>query len=506
MSTDPKEIVLQIRAQLETLLAFVQETSGEPPSAYQMERHLVSHLLELGRMLLLAFFCAQHRALESREQVRVDGKVLPRIGVRPRCVRSVFGKMSFVRSYYYADKQGYFLLDARVNLPKHSASDLLREWRLKLGCCVAYHRSATLLASILGQKSSVRAIEEDLLHDCKPAKTFYDQLEAPEPVSEASILVVQADGKGVPLLTKEPTDARVRLGKGEKRGHKKEAIATAVYTLAPCVRTPEQVTQSLFEPSGGAKKVPSGEAEAKTKREGPRNKWLWATLEGKASAVSFAAQQAHQREGEHITFRVALTDGAAPLQLHMQKQLPDFTLILDIIHAIEYLWEAANRVHGEKSPKRDPWVKERVLQMLSGQTAQIIEEFKTRASAPSCKKGVRQALEDALRYYERNLPYMRYDLYLAQGWPIGTGVIEGACRHLIKDRCELSGMRWSVEGAEALLHLRSVAENDDWDLFEAYRQGQRQKQLYGIALPGNPTTIERAAVQAKSVESQSQAA
>jgi len=506
MATDPQEIVQQIRAQFETLLAFVQETSGEPPCAYQMERHLVSRLLELGRTLLLAFFCAQQRALEGEAHVTVNGKVLARIGVRPRCVRSVFGKMRFVRSYYYADKQGYFLLDARLNLPKHSASDLLREWRLKLACCVPYHRSGALLASVLGQKSSVRAIEEDLLHDCDNAKTFYDTLQAPEPVSEASILVVQADGKGVPMLTEEPTQERVRLGKGEKRGHKKEAIATAVYTIAPCVRTPEQVTKSLFEPSASANEAPSGASEATTKRQGPRNKWLWATLTGKAAAVLFAAQQAQKREGEHIASRVALSDGASPLQYHILKQLPGFTLILDIIHALEYLWEAANRVHGEKSPKRNAWVKERVLAMLSGQTGHIIEEFKTLASGPTCKKGARQALLDAVRYYERNLPYMRYDLYLAQGWPIGTGVIEGTCRHLVKDRCELSGMRWSVEGAEALLHLRSVAENDDWDLFEAFRQGQRRKQLYGTALAGDPTTIERAAAQAKSVEAESQAA
>src|ERR1700689_5319299 len=107
MSTDPQEIVLQIRAHFETLLAFVQESSAEPLSAYQMERHLVSHLLEVGRCLLLAFFCAQHRAIETTAHVKVNGKVLARIGVRPRCVRSVFGKVRFERTYYYADKQGY---------------------------------------------------------------------------------------------------------------------------------------------------------------------------------------------------------------------------------------------------------------------------------------------------------------------------------------------------------------------------------------------------------------
>jgi hypothetical protein len=502
MSTDPQQIVLQIRAQLESLLAFVLDTSGEAPSAYQMERHLVSRLLELGRLLLLAFFCAQQRVLEPSAHVMVNGKRLPCIGLRPRCVRSVFGKLRFERSYYYADHQGYFLLDARLNLPRHSASDLLREWRLKLGCSVPYHKSGRLLFSLLGQKSSVRAIEEELMQDCDNAQTFYEQQPAPEPVSEACVLVVQADGKGVPMLACTPTPTRVRLGKGDKKSHKKEAIATAVYTISPCLRTPQQVTNSLF----AASTVTGAPSSEKAKRDGPQNKWLWATLSGKCAAVAFAARQAKKRQGAHIRARVALTDGAAPLQFQMQKYLPEFVLVLDIIHAIEYLWEAANRLYGEKSPRRHLWVKERVLQMLQGNTHQIIAELSALSCAKACKKSTRLALADAVRYYVRNLPYMRYDVYLAQGFPIGTGVIEGACRHLVKDRFELSGMRWSVPGAEALLHLRSVCENEDWDAFEAYRQEQRREQLYGSAVAGEPTRIERAAVQARSVETASRAA
>jgi hypothetical protein len=96
---------------------------------------------------------------------------------------------------------------------------------------------------------------------------------------------------------------------------------------------------------------------------------------------------------------------------------------------------------------------------------------------------------------------MRYDVYLKNGWPIGTGVIEGACRHLVKDRFELSGMRWTVSGAESLLNLRSIAENDDWERFEAYRQKQRKLSLYGNVGPiERCTTIERAAKAANNVE------
>ena len=177
-------------------------------------------------------------------------------------------------------------------------------------------------------------------------------------------------------------------------------------------------------------------------------------------------------------------------------QLPDYTLILDFVHADEYLWEAANALLGEKAPKRAQWVQEHALQMLSGQTSLLIAELRQLAQAPACKARRRKVLEKVAAYYERNLPYMHYDVYLAAGWPIATGVIEGACRHLVKDRCELSGMRWTQPGAEALLRLRSVAENGDWEDFHAFRRYQRERVLYGQVPKPQETELEQAACRA----------
>ena len=98
----------------------------------------------------------------------------------------------------------------------------------------------------------------------------------------------------------------------------------------------------------------------------------------------------------------------------------------------------------------------------------------------------------AANYFERNLPYMAYDRYLAQGWPIASGVIEGACRHLVKDRFELSGMRWTKVGAENLLHLRAVAENGDWADYHRFRRQQRHQRLYHSPLPHTCAIEEQA--------------
>ncbi|MEI2420962.1 ISKra4 family transposase, partial [Arthrospira platensis SPKY2] len=132
----------------------------------------------------------------------------------------------------------------------------------------------------------------------------------------------------------------------------------------------------------------------------------------------------------------------------------------------------------------------RTLKILSGQTDQVIAEFRALAQAPKTRKIQREQLTKTANYFERNLPHMAYDHYLAQGWPIASGVIEGACRHVVKDRCELSGMRWSQAGAENLLRLRIVAINGDWADYHQFRQRQRHGRLYHLPFPQQPSPEE----------------
>jgi hypothetical protein len=157
---------------------------------------------------------------------------------------------------------------------------------------------------------------------------------------------------------------------------------------------------------------------------------------------------------------------------------------LDFIHADEYLWKVANRLLGETNEQRIEWVAHRALQMLSGETKEIIAEFRRIAQEPNRSASQREQLTKSANYFERNLPYLDYPTSLSKGWPIASGVIEGACRHLVKDRMELSGMRWTQNGAENLLHLRAVAENEDWDAFHDFRKRQRHARLYNIPFPG----------------------
>jgi len=344
----------------------------------------------------------------------------------------------------------------------------------------AYHKGRGVLRRLLGVELSTRTLQEqvaeDAPEDAPEGAAFYTQ-QAPPPVSdEAAILVVQADGKGVPILRPNVTEAPVRLGKGQKHGGKKEATLTATYTIAPAVRTPEAVVESLFAAAGSA-------LARQQERTGPQGKRLWATLAGKDAALAATAHGVAARDGTHITHRVALTDGSQALQERVQRQFPTFTLVLDLIHVTEYLWKAANALLGETTARRTAWVKARTLRLLRSRSAAVVADLRHLAQTPGRPRRARTMLTKVAAYLERNAPYMRYAAYLTRGWPIATGVIEGACRHLVKDRCELSGMRWTIDGAESLLHLRCVHENGDWDAYHAFRRRQRHQRLYAVPYP-----------------------
>jgi hypothetical protein len=206
-------------------------------------------------------------------------------------------------------------------------------------------------------------------------------------------------------------------------------------------------------------------------------------LDGKDAALDRLMKQVTPRQGSHIQHRVALCDGCEALQSRIEARFPQFTLILDFIHPHEDLWEVANSLLGETSEQRSEWVAAKTLQMLSGEIEEIITEFRHLAQHANCSTSQREKLTKTANYFERNLPYMDYPTCLARGWPIASGVIEGACRHFVKDRFELSGMRWTQHGAENLLHLRAVAENDDWDAYHDFRKRQRHTRLYDVPFP-----------------------
>ena len=173
---------------------------------------------------------------------------------------------------------------------------------------------------------------------------------------------------------------------------------------------------------------------------------------------------------------------------------PAYTLILDIIHATEYLWDTANALLGETHPHRPTWVRAYLEPLLTGQTEAVITALEAEAKATTCTATQRQAVRRTVGYYRRHQPYMRDDESLAQGWPIGTGVVEGACRHLVNDRVQPSGMRWTKDGAQGVLDLRVVRINGHWEAYGQCHRHQQHQRLYGRSTSA-PALVETRALE-----------
>ena len=425
---------------------------------------------------LLALFVTKRAEGESHARiVSKEGVELSYHSQQGRNYFSIFGDMVIERAYFYASgKGGKFPLDAVLSLPKRRYSDMVMENAELLGVDGSYQKGLEVLVRLLMLELPKLALEMGIAEHSQMVKKYYDQKARFPKSEEGPILVAQADGKGVPLVRQEVEKLKVRRKKGDKKTAKKEAIATAVYSIEAYPRTPEDVAKTLFKKG----EPPAGRAS-------PCHKQIFATLKGKEKAIHQLAKRVTRRLGKHIRERVALTDGSEPLQKQMLAKLPGFVLILDIIHAVEYLWKAGTALYGETDPHRTEWVEAQTLDLLSSRTDLVIQRLEEKATTLDTTSQVAKTLLQVANYFRRNQPDMDYAEYLHHGWPIGTGVIEGTCRHLVKDRCELSGMLWTVDGAEALLALRAVNENDDWDEFHSFRRTQRHMKLYGTPMPTN---------------------
>lgn len=472
MSSNSKQMIHQIRADFERLLAWVTGAEAHTATMDQMERSLFRQVLRMGFRLLQLFVMMRVEAESQASLTRRGGRQLPYHSQKPRDYFSIFGKLTFERGYFYAQGQGgYCPLDEALSLPERCYSDLLMESAELLGVEGAYSKGLRVVARLLGLTLPELALETAVAEHSQTVKAYYAQKAAFPIAEEGPILVAQADGKGVPMVRRETADLKVRRGKGDKKTRKKEAIATAVYTIEPYYRTPQEVVNALFK-----------KGDPPPDRPTPHHKQIFASLRGKDQAIRRLAAWAARRDGEQIGERVALTDGAEPLQKHVLAKLTGFTLILDIIHTDEYLWKAGTAIYGETDPHRAEWVETQMLDILSSRSDEVIQRLEGKAATLHRRSQAAKTLRGVANYLRRNQPYMDYAEYLRRGWPIGTGVVEGTCRHLVKDRMELSGMRWTIAGAGALLALRSVNENGDWDDFHAFRRVQRHQRLYGTPM------------------------
>jgi len=253
------------------------------------------------------------------------------------------------------------------------------------------------------------------------------------------------------------------------------ACVGGVYSVAPFRRTAAEVLNEILR------------QEKQEQRPKPQNKRLRAVLtrhvngqEVNAKDVVFdwLAKEVQQRDPQEQRTVVAVMDGETKLRDLQELKIGRAIGILDIWHVTEYLWKLAYCFHPEGSQRAEAFVETYLRKLLEGNVGRMIGGIRQMATKGELSKHKREKVEQYLSYFAERREYMKYDEYLAAGYPIGSGVVEGACRHLVKDRMEQTGMRWRIAGAQAVLSLRAIYINDDWDAFHTDRIQTEQRKLY----------------------------
>lgn len=387
----------------------------------------------------------------------------------------LFGNVEVIRiAYERPGVEGLHPMDASLQVPEELYSFGVRRLIAERVALDSYEDVVELMAARTGAPVGKRQVEELAVRAAVDFESFY-ATRTVKPEDTTDLLVLTFDGAGIivrpedlrPATQKAAANTTRKLGtrltRGEKRNQKRMAEVAAIYSVAPFPRTVMDVVHDLR---------PVQDAEKKRPR--PFNKQVSASVVHDADhEIRQKFQEALRRDPQQQRRWVALVDGnkdQISIIWKVARELKaKITLILDLMHVIEYLWKAAYCFHEEGTKEAEAWVEQRLLGLLQGQTAGYIAKGLRRNAAPrglSVKD--RKAVDDCARYILNNSKLLHYDCALRDGLPIATGVIEGACRYLVRDRMDRTGARWSLAGAEAVLRLRALVTNNDLDDYWAF--------------------------------------
>jgi hypothetical protein len=409
-----------------------------------------------------------------------------------RPVVTLLGEVRVRRIGYRSGVRGVLSLfprDAVLNLPPLGYSWALQRLAEMFCRSVSYEQGHEFVLAATGVSVGKRQLEQIVAAAAADAERFCQDRDQAAAVPAAGgagpglpPLALSADGKGVAMLpdarrrrTRAP-EQRVRTfekraGTGEKKGCKRMAGTGAVFDVAVPdgpARTPEQV----MRPEGGSGKKP------------PRaqNRWYACDITaGRDVTVGKVFAEADRRDPGHARTWIALVDGDN-YQLGLFRAAAaargiTLAIVIDFIHVLEYLWKAAWCFHAPRDPAMEDWVIAQALDILHGRTGEVITRIQALAAEHPPKPGGEHAkiIRKTLSYLQNKQAWMDYPRALAEGWPIATGVIEGACRHLVQDRMGITGARWGLEGAQAILWLRAINASGDTSAYWDYHISQEHQ-------------------------------
>jgi len=443
-------------------------------------------LAEQGRELLRQLY-QDHLDLRAQRERRLtvvaDADGLPRTSVEPghhRALATVFGTVDVQRMAYRRRGQpNLHPADAMLNLPAERHSHGLRRLAAEAAAHGSFDHATETIRRRTGTRTAKRQVEALATRAAADVADFY-ATRPQQPTDPGDALVLTFDGKGIvmrPDALRPATKAAARtsssklatrLSKGEKRNRKRMATVGAVYDLTPVPRTAADVLANSDTPT------PAPQAT---------NKWLTASVVQDTTAVlSTVFDQAQRRDPTNSRTWVALVDGNNHQidRIHAEAKQRGVTVpvLIDFIHVLEYVWRAAWSFYREGDPDAETWVHDKALAILNGKASTVAAAIRRKATRRNLPTDRRAGADRCADYLLNKRGYLDYPTALNNGWPIATGIIEGACRHIVKDRMDITGARWGLDGAEAILKLRAVHANGDFDDYWAHHTAQEQRRIH----------------------------
>ena len=471
------------RACLDTIVSYLEGDEAAGLTHGELEGRLVDKGRELVRLLF-----QDHLVLRAQREVRVP-EVIDSGGVTRRNVEAdhrralvtVFGEVAVSRlAYRRRGHENLHPADAALNLPEERHSHGLRRIAAIEAARGSFEAAADAIVRATGQRLGKRQVEGLARRAAADVEDFYDARSGTEgDVHDA--LVLSCDGKGIVMrpdslrpATKRAahdnaTKLRTRLSKGEKRARKRMAELGAVYDLTPLVRSADDI---MTKHDGRRKDAPT-----------TKNKWLVASVvEDAAEVIGQVFDEAERRDPQHRRAWVALVDGnnhqIQRIEAEAARREVDVSVLIDLVHVLEYVWKAAWSFFKEGDPSAESWVHDRAVAILDGGARDVAAGIRRRATAEQLSASRREGADACADYLTHKTPYLDYPKALAAGWSIATGIIEGACRHIVADRMDLTGARWSLDGAEAVLKLRAVRSNGDFDDYWRYHLAKERRRVH----------------------------
>lgn len=477
----PRELRDEIRRQSDALVALAEERGRAETTFAAFELALADALFALARTVVVLFLAiAEERVTATlTENVVRDGQRFHRDRSLPRALMTRFGIVRYWRTYMRScaagatRRHGYHPLDVSLGLLADRITPSLLALAVRLAARMSFAEARDVLGWFVPSVPSVEVIQAATLGYGHHAPEWFEV--APAPEDDGQVLIAQFDSKGAPTATE--SELAARRGKRKKKRGDKSGSA----------RHRGRQKRERFTPK--ARRLPGDKSKNakmatvvvmytlhRTRAgylHGPINKRVYGSFACKRHAVEFARREATKRgfpPGTRKQVQV-LTDGDEALQLYTGQLFPDAIHTVDIIHVVEKVWSAGHCLFKKRS-EREAWVEAQKTALYENRTADVVAELRRRHDGVS-RSGPgtatkRETLDEIATYIEKRIDRTNYGTLMDRDLEVGTGAVEGAIRALMCRRMDYGSMRWIKERAEAVLQLRCIDTNGDWDAFVAF--------------------------------------